>query len=319
MTPEFFPRERYYCLLDEQPIHLTPLRLLQPREGYGPLIINPLCWFGWRGAPSADMAVRMGPLDGLYLTPWMVWVDDPATRALSPFWLGPELAHVLADRSPGEELGVSLPPHLLNLLWNAEIVVTPDHAARRRHEWLSFARQYSALFPRGYVALDRLLHPFHIAGLRRYFRHQTRQQRYTLGDEQAPARYIAHEEPVARFFHHQLTQAVSDATGALIDPSYSYVTLYQGGADLPPHTDREQCEYTLSFCFDATPEPEAQVPWPLEIMTAEGALRVWQHLGDGLLFRGRYFTHWRSPLPQGHTASSILFHYVDHGFQGGLS
>jgi hypothetical protein len=316
MTPDFFPRDRYYCLLDEQPDHLIPLRLLQPREGYGSLLINPQCWFGWHGAPPPDMAARFGSLDGLYLTPWMVWVDDPATRALNPFWLGPELAHVLANRSPGEELGVTLPQHLLNLLWNAEIVVTPDHAARRRHEWFALARYYSTLFPRGYVPVSRLLHPFHLGGLRRYFRHQTRHQRYSLGDGQSAARYIAYDEPVAKFFHRQLTHTVGDASGALIDPSYSYVTLYQGGADLPPHTDREQCEYTVSLCFDATPEPEAQVPWPLELMTSEGALRIWQYLGDGLIFRGRYLPHWRSQLPEGHTASSLLFHYVDQNFQG---
>jgi hypothetical protein len=316
MTPDFFPRDRYYCLLDEQPDHLVSARLLQPREGYGPLIINPLCWFGWQGSPSADMASRMGPVDGFFLTPWIVWVDDPATRALAPFWLGPELAHVLVDRAPGQELGVALPPHLLNLLWNAEIVVTPDHAARRRREWFALARYYSLLFPRGYVALDRLIHPFHLGSLRRYFRHQTRHQRYQLGDGQTSGRFVAHNEPVASFFHRQLTHALGDASGALIDPSYSYVTLYQGGADLAPHTDREQCEYTLSLCFDATPEPQAQAPWPLQIMTAEGALSIWQYLGDGLLFRGRYLSHWRPQLPDGHTASSILFHYVDQGFQG---
>jgi hypothetical protein len=319
MTPQFFPRDRYYCLLDEQPDHLVPARLLQPREGYGTLIINPLCWFGWHGSPPADMARRMVALDGLYLTPWMVWVDDPATRSLSPFWLGPELAHVLVNRWPGEALGVNLPEHLLNLLWNAEIVVTPDHVPRRRHEWTARSRHYAALFPRGYVALDRLIHPFHLGALRRYFRHQMRHERYPLGDGQAPGRCIAHDEPVARFFHRQLTQTVSDATATLIDPSYSYVTLYQPGADLPPHTDREQCEYTLSLSFDSTPEPEAQVPWPLGLMTAEGALGVWQFLGDGLLFRGRYLNHWRSRIPDGHTASSILFHYVDLGFPGSRS
>jgi len=316
MTPEFFPRDRYYCLLDEQPDHLVPARLLQAREGYGTLIINPLCWFGWQGAPPADMARRMEALEGLFLTPWMVWVDDPATRALSPFWLGPQLAHVLAERRPGEALGVSLPEHLLNLLWNAEIVVTPDHAARRQYEWSARSRYYAAQFPRGYVALDRLIHPFHLGALRRYFRHQTRHRRYPLGDGQAPERFIAHDEPVARFFHRQLTQTLSAAAGALIDPSYSYVTLYQPGADLPPHTDREQCEYTLSLCFDSTPEPEAQVPWPLSLMTAEGVLSVWQFLGDALLFRGRYLSHWRSRIPDGHTASSILFHYVNLDFPG---
>ncbi len=319
MTPDFFPRDRYYCLLDDQPDYLAPSRLLQPREGYGELTINPLCWFAWQGPPSPDVEARAGPRDGFFETPWMVWVDDPATRSLTPYWLGPELAHLLNGMRPGQPLQAALNDEMLAILWNAQIVVTPDHETRRRRQWLDAARSYATHFPRGYVALDNLIHPFHLGALRRYFRYQTRTGRLQLNDGQTEGRYVAHNEPVASFFHRQLTQAIGDATGALVQPSYSYVTLYQGGAALDPHTDREQCEYTLSLHFDSTPEPEAQTPWPLELMTAEGALSVWQHFGDGLLFRGRYLPHWRSRLADGYTASSILFHYVDLGFQGPVS
>jgi hypothetical protein len=316
LTPDFFPPDRYYCLLDEQPDYLIPPRLLRGREGYGPLMINPQCWFAWQGPAPPDIAARAGPIDRFYDTPWIVWVDDPATRGLTPFWLGPELAHVLYQLTPGQLLPGGLSDELRNLLWTAQIVVTPDHAARRRRQWMEAARWYCAQFPRGFVALDDLIHPFHLGALRRYYRHQTRTGRLQLGDDQAAWRYVAHNEPVARFFHQQLTYLISDVSGALVTPSYSYVTLYQGGANLDPHTDREQCEYTLSLCFDATPEPPAQVPWPVNLLTAEGALSVRQHLGDGLLFRGRYLTHWRDRLADDQTSSSILFHYVDAGFQG---
>ncbi len=317
MTPDFFPPDRFYCLLDEQPDYFIPPRLLRNREGYGALMINPQCWFAWQGSAPPDMAARAGLVDGFFETPWMVWVDDPATRALNPFWLGPELAHVLCGLRPGQPLPAGvLNEEQLAILWTAQIVVTPDHAARRRRQWMEAARSYAGQFPHGYVALDDLLHPFHLGALRRYFRHQTRTGRFHLGDDQAPGRYIAHNEPVTRFFHQQLTDLISDVAGALVTPSYSYVTLYQGGSNLDPHTDRDQCEYTLSLCFDATPEPIAQIPWPLNLQTAEGPMSVWQHLGDGLLFRGRYLTHWRDRLPEGQTASSILFHYVDQGFQG---
>lgn len=319
MTPDFFPADRFYCLLDEQPDYLIPPRLLRPREGYGALMINPLCWFAWQGSPPPDLAARANPTEGFFDTPWMVWVDDTATRALLPFWLGPELAHYLSGLTPGQPLPYASSDEMLAILWQAGIVVTPDHAARRRRQWMAAVRDYAALFPRGYVALESLLHPFHLGALRRYFRCQTRTGRLQLGDDQVPGRYVAHNEPVARFFHRQLTHMISDVASALVDPCYNYVTLYQGGADLTPHTDREQCEYTLSLCFDATPEPAAQVPWPLQLYTAEGALSVWQHLGEGLLFRGRTLTHWRDRLPAGQTASSILFHYVDQGFQGVLS
>jgi len=313
------PRDRYYCLLDSQPDHLVPGRLLGQRDGYGRLIINPMCWFGWQGPPPPEMAARMAPPDAFFMTPWVVWVDDPATRAITPFWLGSDLAHLLLAKTPGQELRADeIPADLLAILWNAEVVVTPDHEAQRRQGWTKAARSYSSLFSRGYVGIDRLIHPFHVGALRRYFRYHTRHRRFQLGDGQSD-RFFAHNDPVAGFFHRQLAHVLGDAIGVSIQPTYSYIALYQGGATLKPHTDREQCEYTLSWCFDATPEPDAQVPWPLHLMTADGAVTVSQHLGDGLLFRGRYLSHWRERLPDDQTASFILFHYADEGFQGSRS
>jgi hypothetical protein len=315
MTPDFFPRDQFYCLLDEQPDYLVPPRLFRPIEGHGSLMINPRCWFAWQGPPPPDVASRIGAgaVIGFFNTPWMVWVDNPATGALTPFWLGPELAHVLVDLVPGQTLRAMPRDELLDILWNAHVVVTPDHSALRRREWHALAQYNSALFRRGHVALDNLLHPFHLGALRRYFRHQTRSGKFPLGDGQVSGRYFAHKEPVADFFHRQLTGMIGDIAGAPVKPSYSYLALYQAGADLSPHVDRDQCEYTVTLCFDATPEPEAAVPWPIHLQTAEGPVSVWQYLGDGLLFRGRYLSHWRNTLPDGNTASSILFHYVDHG------
>jgi hypothetical protein len=175
------------------------------------------------------------------------------------------------------------------------------------------------LASRGWVILHDLLPAFHIGSLRRYLRAQIRLGRLTFGDDQSPGRYVAHNEPVAAYFHHQLARAVSDVVGTAVKPSYSYIVSYQGGADLEPHTDREQCEYTLSLCIDATPEPLAQAPWPLWLQSPGGPVAIWQHLGDGLLMRGRRISHWRNALPEGQTATNLLLHYVDSQFAGQLS
>jgi len=50
----------------------------------------------------------------------------------------------------------------------------------------------------------------------------------------------------------------------------------------------------------------------------DGSLRVLQHIGDGLLYRGQYVPHYRDALPAGHTSTSLLFHYVDYQFDGSL-
>jgi hypothetical protein len=44
-------------------------------------------------------------------------------------------------------------------------------------------------------------------------------------------------------------------------PSHSYLALYRGGATLDPHADLEACEYTISLCIDATPDPQTHGAW----------------------------------------------------------
>jgi hypothetical protein len=318
MTPEFFPRGTFYCLLDDQPDFLVPQHLIPAPVQAGPLIVNPLCCFAWQAPLPPDMALRAGDRAGLFDIPWTIWVDDPATRAVLPFWLGPDFAHALHDLTPGEPFTADMSQEAVQTLITAQVLVTPDHAARRRRQWMDAVQHYAMLFQRGYVMLQGLLHPFHLGALRRYYRYQTRAGAFPLGDGQTTGRYVAHDESVTRFFHRQLTHVIGDIARNLVQPSYTYLSFYQGGADLAPHTDRAQCEYTASLCVDATPEPEAQVPWPLHIMTAEGELRVWQHIGDALLFRGRVLTHWREWLADGYTCSNVLLHYVDQDFAGPL-
>ena len=109
----------------------------------------------------------------------------------------------------------------------------------------------------------------------------------TLGDSGSPLRYVAHNESVARFFHSQIATAVGAIAGAPVKPSYVYVSSYQGGADLPAHTDRAQCEYSVSLLLDYTPEPVDRSSWPLYLVTASGPVAIWQGIGDGLIYRGR--------------------------------
>lgn len=319
MTPEIFPKDRFFCLLDEQPDFLVPARLLRPHDFSRGLIANPMCWFGWHGPLPPDKAARLVSTENFFETPWIVWIDDPATSALMPFWLGPRYAHILYQMMPGQPVRQELPIEILGVLCEARILVPPDYIAYRRREWQDAVRQYSSWFQRGHVDVPNLLHPFHVGALRRYYRYHTRHGSFQLGDGQTAGRYVAHDESVTRFFHHQLTNAVSDIAGTVVKPSYSYLALYQEGAELERHFDRPQCEYSITMLIDAAPEPERQSPWPIHLGTYDGALSIWQYIGDSLLYRGRYLEHWRDPLPWGYSSSSILLHYVDASFDGPLS
>lgn len=318
MTTSYgLPVDQYHCRLDEQPHYLVPPRLLNSRLS-DVLLLNRSCWLSWHGPRPSHVA---GSIQHPRFLPsaHIAWVTDPATGAVWPYWIGPEYASYLHNAVPGRRLPSMIPEHVRWILNMAGILVPPDHMPRRKAEWSSQLTQHTWRFRDGLVALSDLVPPLHVGALRRYFRSLVFRNRLDIGDSQVERRYVAHNEPVTSFIHRQITQSVSAIAGVKVKPSYSYVAAYQGGAALKPHIDREQCEYSLTMCIDATPEPSQQSLWPIYLETSKGRVGVWQYIGDGLLYRGRHLPHYRPRLPRERTATSLLFHYVDESFGGPLN
>jgi hypothetical protein len=191
--------------------------------------------------------------------------------------------------------------------------------AARCHEWEKSISQASVLFRmKGYAPISDLIHPFHIAALRRYYRCLIRSGAIRLGDRQSPLRYVAYKEPVARFFHQHIATTLGAVAGEPVKPSYVYLASYLSGAELQKHTDRAQCEFSITLCLDFSPEPELETPWPIELDTSSGTVKVFQMLGDGLAYRGTQLPHYRGVLGEGQTSTSIFFHYVSEDFTGSL-
>jgi hypothetical protein len=312
------PPGQFHCLLDELPLHLIPRRQLESQL-WGDLFLNPECSV----LPPGQVPVELEPyrhlLKDFYLQGTMAWVRDPATNFVQPFWLGQRVEAVVASLQAGMPVPDTVPRDVLFLLAGAGILTPEDHAERRLAEWAEVVGKGAQQFrERGYVPLGHLIHPFNLAALRRYYRHAVRRGAIPLGDVQSARRYAAHNDGVARFFHHQITNAVSAVVGEAIKPSYVYLASYLSGADLKKHIDRQQCEFSVTLCLDFSPEPEQATSWPIRVDTAEGAVAVYQALGDGLVYRGTKVPHYRDVLAEGHTSTSIFFHYVPADFSGPL-
>ena len=312
------PRSLFHCRLDDQPDHLVPERLLRPEYWEGlsdrPFYVNPACFF----TPHGELPAA-APVAGFATQGRMVWVRDPANEALQPFWLGPELTAMLSGAQLGDPAPSTLSPQARRILCMANVLVTDNYASLRRQQWAEVVSIAGAKFQlQGYAPVGRLIHPFHIAALRRYYRHQLRTGRLRLGDGQCPHRYVSYNDPVARFFHQQLTTAVAALAGEPLKPSYVYLASYQPGAILKMHTDREQCEFSVTLCLDYSPEPGNATPWPFCLHKESGKVTVFQGIGDALLYRGCQLPHSREALPEGHTSTSIFFHYVHKNFAGSL-
>lgn len=129
--------------------------------------------------------------------------------------------------------------------------------------------------------------------------------------------------------------------GEEVVPSYVYAASYVEHADLKPHTDRAQCEFSISFQVDYLPEQtEHRSPWglflwnpdfgndqPVEYFSPEFPAAsqsddtnpaVFLASGDGLIYKGRELIHYRYPLSASHKSTSLFFHYVPKDFQGEL-
>jgi hypothetical protein len=213
---------------------------------------------------------------------------------------------------------VPLEGELHAALIGAEILVPEGSAAREKMIWQRRVDAWRERAARGYVLMDGLLHPYHLGALRRYFRERIRRGHFPLGDGQSARRYAKHNDPVAQFFHAELTDVVSRVTGVAVKPSYVYFASYEEGADLFFHVDREQCEFSLTMCIDASPEPARESAWPIHLATEGGIVSIAQSIGDALLYRGRTIPHYRDALPRGHTYSALFFHYVPKAYLGPL-
>src|SRR5579864_3137901 len=316
-----FPPDQYWCLLDELPLHLIPLRSfsIASVDRNQKFVLHPLARILPRGEIPEELEARSELLQRFALQGTIAWVPRNDSDSLLPFWLSPRLEETLEAACSRGRLSSQLGCGDFSILIATGLLQTEEHAERERKQWHEVITKSAEMFQsRNYAPIRNLIHPLHVAALRRYFRHIIRRGMIDLGDEQCPRRYGVHNESVARFFHNHLAKTVSAAVGEPVKPSYVYSACYVSGAELRKHIDREQCEFSVTLCLDFSPEPDKETPWPIRLDTPQGPVSISQALGDGLVYRGTRVPHYRDVLAEGRTSTSIFFHYVPEGFTGSL-
>ena len=322
-------REIWYdCFLDEQPAKLVPLRsrgATHLTTESHKLIVDPTFRFQSDGEWPNELRGRgLSSVAGRKFLPGypLAWIEDPRASVYLPFWARDELAERLSFFEAGESAPDDLPQSARDLLVKANILVRPDDPEIRKKQGervgLELRKEFRA---RKYVLVRDLLHPFHLAALRRYYRKLIAARTISLGDAQVGKRFSLHNEPMAMFFHRQLSDVVTRIAGERVKPSYVFFAAYQPGAVLKPHVDREQCQFSFSFLVDYTPEPEDVSPWALFVKpqgSRAAAAPAHLGIGDGVLYKGCEVLHYRKALPANHFSTSLFFHFVPRNFQGTL-
>ena len=299
----------FHCFLEP-----APQPLAATAEG---LVVDSRLW--WQPGPSIPLDLfRRASFRERFLPGYpLVWVEDPRTAMLNPFWVPRHWWPVLSALKP-RECAPPLDPEIASALCSTGILLNGVRLEQELADWQERLACARAQFARvGYANLSGVLHPAQRGALASYYRRLTAAMK-GIGDTQCAGRYGVHNEFMARFIGSQLASLVEQVAAEGIMPSYAYFAGYRPGAVLSRHTDREQCEFSVSLLIDYEPALGATSPWPLCLETPDGAVRIHQAPGDALVYRGRQVPHWRPELPPAHRSDSLLLHYVRRDFSGPL-
>jgi hypothetical protein len=237
-----------------------------------------------------EVALGAGPL---------VWVRQAVAEIWLPFEANAEELEVLRARS-GCAVG-QLPSRLQHRLSVAARCVQLQPISESGQLWAN---------------VPALLRDPLLASIQRYAR-QLVDEGWLQFDDGQSARYVAYKEPLLSFLQQCLTPLITQIVGEPVKPSYCYLGAYVPGAKLEIHTDRPQCEYSLSLLLDF----QGHQPWPLKARAAKAAdtLVFTQQPGDAVMYRGTRLPHFRDELPDGCRSTSVFLHYVGAQYTGDLT
>ena len=152
-----------------------------------------------------------------------------------------------------------------------------------------------------------------------YYSTNIKKGAYVLGDKQSK-RFKSHNEPMSRLLHYEILPLIEKIVGKKLMPTYTYLSAYVKDSDLPAHTDRADCEYTVSFLIN---KPENS-KWPIYLHKVkqsvkhkgrsdftppkEECIAVDCNAGGLMMFQGTDHIHFREELPDDFY-HIVLLHY----------
>ena len=169
------------------------------------------------------------------------------------------------------------------------------------------------------VIVENVLNKDTMIMLKEYYKTTIKNGVFMLGDKQSN-RYKSHNEPMSRILHYEIQPLIEKILGKAVVPTYTYLSAYVEGADLPAHTDRADCEYTVSFLIN---KPD-NLTWPIYLHKVKQPIKhkgrsdftpskdecisVDCNAGGLMMFSGTDHIHFREKLPD-KFYHIVLLHY----------
>jgi hypothetical protein len=93
-------------------------------------------------------------------------------------------------------------------------------------------------------------------------------------------------------------------------PTYSYTRTYYKGSKLPRHSDRAECQYSITLNIGGSNED----PWPFwcksKILEESSPTEIHNEMFVPIIYMGEAVSHWREVLAKKYS-THIFLHYVD--------
>tara|TARA_Y100000389_G_scaffold198551_1_gene235268 strand:- start:395 stop:2605 length:2211 start_codon:yes stop_codon:yes gene_type:complete len=171
------------------------------------------------------------------------------------------------------------------------------------------------------VIIEDTIIPEALQVISNYYKFGIESGQFPLGDRQSQ-RYKARDDPVARILNYELLPLVERFTGSKLRPTYSYLSCYKKGADLPCHGDNTSCEITVSFMLDKPVATNWNIYFHLKRQkkhcggrsdftpSKDECVACDCHPGGLMSFMGQDHLHFREPLEHEYY-NLLLLHYVD--------
>jgi hypothetical protein len=157
--------------------------------------------------------------------------------------------------------------------------------------------------------------------LQNYIKDNIDNNKFRLGDRQSE-RYKIRNDIITRIIHYEFLELIEYVIGKKLKPTYTYLSAYIEGADLPPHTDNPDCEYTVSFVIYKEPY---DLYYPIYVDKTkqdrkhkgrydytpekDKCIEIDCDIGSAMLFAGTDHIHFREKL-QG-KYYTLLLHYCE--------
>lgn len=170
------------------------------------------------------------------------------------------------------------------------------------------------------VVVENVLSPNTLEICQKYYLTTIENGAYVLGDKQS-IRFKSHNEPLSRILQYEVLPLIEKIVDKKLMPSYTYLSAYIKDSDLPAHTDRAECEYTVSLLIN---KPN-NFNWPIYLHKVkqpvkhkgrsdftppkEECIAVDCSAGGLMIFQGTDHIHFRENLPA-EFYHVILLHYV---------